>query len=357
MAESGSFNTSAYSGRYLKFSWSIKNENALKNYIDISWKLVGAGGATTNWYRAGSFKVVIDGDTVYSSATRIKLYNGTVVASGTKRINNASNRTFSASAQAGIYTVAVNCKGSKSWTLPTISIDPTLPKSIKVVGEAGGSWVDKDSPNFSISWSGANSGTYTISEYSIDVSKYGENNWTNTGSFKTSATSGNITRAIKNAVAGDKYQVRIGMKTTNGKWWGHTQWNGVLNIFSNPTPPNIFSAPSLVEIDSGFNLTWSGATSGSNGIAGYDLEARAFDGVDWTDWTTIFNTKNQSSYSVPKIKDLSVGGINFTQNGENIKFQYRIRTTDGQIGVSEWVNSVEIGIQINSPTAPRKFIY
>lgn len=357
MAESGSFNTSSYSSRYLKFSWSIKSKNASSNYVDISWKLVGAGGTSTRWYMSGSFKVVIDGDTEYSSATRIKLYNGTVVASGTKRLNNASNRTFSASAQAGIYTVAVNCKGSGSWKLPQLAVEPTLPNSIKVTGGAGGSWVDEDDPKFSVSWSGAKRGTYTIAAYSIDVTKYGKNKWSNTGSLNTSATSGSATRSISGAKGGEKYQVRVGMKTTDGTWWGHTQWSGTLNVFSSPTAPSTFTAPSSVEIDSGFNLTWSGAKAGSNGIAGYDLEARAYDGSSWTGWVRILSAKNQSSYSVSKIKDLTVDGVNYANDGEDIKFQYRIRTTDNKIATSAWKNSGQIGIKINSPTTPRRFVY
>ena len=122
MASSGSFNTSGYSGRYLNFSWSVASQNIANNQTTINWNLKGAGGATNTWYKAGNFQVVIDGAVVYSSATRINLYNGTVVASGSYTIthNADGNRSFSASAQAGIYTVAVNCSGSGSWALPQI---------------------------------------------------------------------------------------------------------------------------------------------------------------------------------------------------------------------------------------------
>lgn len=122
MASSGSFNTSGYSGRYLNFSWSVASQNIANNQTTINWTLKGAGGPTNNWYKAGNFQVVIDGAVVYSSATRINLYNGTTVASGSYTIthNADGNRSFSASAQAGIYTVAVNCSGSGSWALPQI---------------------------------------------------------------------------------------------------------------------------------------------------------------------------------------------------------------------------------------------
>ena len=128
MASSGSFNTSGYEGRYLQFSWSISSQSIANNQTTISWTLKGAGTAQANWYRAGNFKVVINGTTVYSSATRIQLYNGTTVASGNFTIthNSDGNKTFSASAEAGIYTVAVNCSGSGSWALTQIPRYATL---------------------------------------------------------------------------------------------------------------------------------------------------------------------------------------------------------------------------------------
>lgn len=118
----GSFNTSGYSGRYLTFSWGVASQNIANNQTTINWNLKGAGGATNTWYKAGNFQVVINGSIVYSSATRINLYNGTTVASGSFTINHdaSGNGTISASAQAGIYTVAVNCSGSGSWALPQI---------------------------------------------------------------------------------------------------------------------------------------------------------------------------------------------------------------------------------------------
>lgn len=118
---SGSFNTTAYSGRYLVLSWTATQDIA-NNKTAISWTLKGAGGSTTGYYKAGNFKVVIAGETVYSSSARINLYNGTVVASGSKVIvhNNNGTKSFTASAEAGIYYVAVNCKGSGSWELKDI---------------------------------------------------------------------------------------------------------------------------------------------------------------------------------------------------------------------------------------------
>lgn len=128
MAASGTFKTSAYDGRYLLFSWEISSQSIANNSTTISWTLSGAGTSSVGYYKAGNFKVVIDGKTVYSSTTRINLYNGTVVASGTYTLahNSDGTRTFKASAQAGIYTTAVNCTGSGSFTLTAIPRASTI---------------------------------------------------------------------------------------------------------------------------------------------------------------------------------------------------------------------------------------
>jgi hypothetical protein len=126
MALSGSFNTTAYSNRYLTFSWTA-TQSKEDNTSTISWTLKGAG-SQTQYFKSGNFKAVIAGETVYSSSTRIELDNGTLVASGKKTINHNSKgeASFTASAEAGIYQVAVNCKGSGTWTLDTIPRAATI---------------------------------------------------------------------------------------------------------------------------------------------------------------------------------------------------------------------------------------
>jgi hypothetical protein len=123
MASSGSFNTTGYQGRYLTFAWSVSSQSVSNNTTTIAWTLKGAGTASSSWYRSGNFKVVINGSTVYSSSTRIQLYDGTLVASGnfTMTHDTAGNKSFTASVEAGIYTVAVNCSGSGTFTLPQIA--------------------------------------------------------------------------------------------------------------------------------------------------------------------------------------------------------------------------------------------
>lgn len=131
MATSGSFLTTSCENLSLKFSWSTKSQSISNNTSTISWSLSGYRTDGGNGYViCGGFKVVINGQTVYSKSTdyRIKVYNGTVVASGTATINHAANGTksFSASAEAGIYYYAVNCSGSGTFTLDTIPRKSTL---------------------------------------------------------------------------------------------------------------------------------------------------------------------------------------------------------------------------------------
>lgn len=122
MATSGTFKTSAYEGACLQFDWSLRNQSTASNQSVISWTLKGAGIKSGYWYMAGPFKCTVNGTVVYQSSTRIKLYTGTVVASGELAIGHDNNgsKTFSAYAECAIYTSAVNCKGSGSWSLPYI---------------------------------------------------------------------------------------------------------------------------------------------------------------------------------------------------------------------------------------------
>ncbi|MCP1638618.1 hypothetical protein J2T50_000311 [Streptococcus gallinaceus] len=139
MANNGSFNTNAYESRSLVFEWNVASQSIDRNQTTINWSVKGAGGNPTIWYMSGNFKVVIDGSTVFSSATRIQLQTGTKVASGTYTFNhnNDGSRSFSASCEAGIYYFAVNSRGSGSWSLPTIAraTQPTTNKTTYAFGE------------------------------------------------------------------------------------------------------------------------------------------------------------------------------------------------------------------------------
>ena len=123
MATSGTFKTSAYEGACLQFDWELKSQSVTNNQSVISWTLKGAGIRSGYWYMAGPFKCTVNGTVVYQSNSRIKLYTGTVVASGEIAIGHDTDgsKSFSAYAECAIYTSAVNCKGSGNWSLPDIS--------------------------------------------------------------------------------------------------------------------------------------------------------------------------------------------------------------------------------------------
>lgn len=126
MATSGSFQTNEYHGskhKGLQFNWSRTGYDIAGNYSDIYWEWVGFG-STSGYHELHNSYLNVDGERVYTqkSGTSKQLYNGTVVASGTKRIyhNNDGTRSFSADGGGGVYTNAVNCTGSGSWDLDTI---------------------------------------------------------------------------------------------------------------------------------------------------------------------------------------------------------------------------------------------
>lgn len=122
------------------FAWEVSSQSTENNKTKISWSLKGAGEASAGWYYAQNIKVIIAGETVFNDYTnpgggdQLKLYNGTTVATGTYTFTHDSNgeKSFSASAEAGIYNWAVNCKGSGSWDLPTIARASTLTSAANV---------------------------------------------------------------------------------------------------------------------------------------------------------------------------------------------------------------------------------
>lgn len=141
MANTGSFNTNSYSNRCVTFGWEAIEQSIEHNYTKIYWELRGAG-SQTQWLMSGPFNVIIDGEPVYYSDTRIQLSNGTLIASGYKTIyhNTDGSRSFSVSASAAIYTYAVNCWGSGTWDLDSI------PRQAYIDATRSLDFTDLDSP-------------------------------------------------------------------------------------------------------------------------------------------------------------------------------------------------------------------
>ena len=176
MATSGTLTGSdGYQGRVIQFTWERTSYSVADNTSTISWTLKGDGTASSGWYYAGNFKVVIAGDTEYESSTRIKLYDGTTVASGTKKIkhNSDGTKSFSVSIKAGIYEVAVNCTGSKTFTLDTIPRASSVSATSAYIGNASTITISRASSSFTHTLTytfGSLSGTIATKTSSTSVS-------------------------------------------------------------------------------------------------------------------------------------------------------------------------------------------
>lgn len=193
MASSGSLLTNGwYSDSkgdyiYLEFAWSVTATSIPNNTKTIYWELRGKRTAS-GFVNAGGFKVVIDGETVYSKSTdyRIELRNGTVVASGTKTFTHNSNgtRSFGVSIQGAIYTYAVNATGSKTFTLDTIPRTSSISCTTASIESKPTISISRASTSFThtITYSfGSLSGTITtktsatsITSWTIPASFYGQ---------------------------------------------------------------------------------------------------------------------------------------------------------------------------------------
>ena len=255
----------------------------------------------------------------------------------------------------GTWTGGLSANGALA--LSQLAVAPTAPNSVNVTGFPYGNQIVLSNPKINVSWSGATAGTYTIQTYCVDISKDNFNNWANVGTLYTSGTSGTINNIDCSALGisgGTNFRVRVTMLTSRGDWLA-AYWGGTVTVVSPPSAPSWFSVPSSQEIDTGFNISWGGASGGTNGIAGYDLEIRAYNPQNgqWTGWTRLWNCVNLTSYASGSPKSLSVSGVSYSGQGENVQFQYRLRTSDGRLAVSEWLTR-SMTIKINSPTVPRK---
>ena len=127
MAISGSVSTNSYDGRYLTCTWSA-TQSIANNTSTISWTLKGAGTGGSSWYYSGPIWIGFEnvgGGNIWSNTywtSRQKLYNGTVVATGSFTIthNNDGTRKFNIFIEGAIYTSASNVDGHTTVTLDTI---------------------------------------------------------------------------------------------------------------------------------------------------------------------------------------------------------------------------------------------
>ena len=127
MAISGSLITNAWKGkngtRYLELSWQRTAIDVVAQTSTIKWTLTSRG-TYTGYVMSAPFRVHIDGESVYESTTRIKLYSNRQVATGTKVIkhNADGNKSFAANVSAAIYLSSVNCFGSDTFALDLVGM-------------------------------------------------------------------------------------------------------------------------------------------------------------------------------------------------------------------------------------------
>lgn len=215
MAWSGSFQTTKCKNLSLLISLSEQSQSIENNTTTIAWKISGyrTDGAT-GYITCGGFKLVINGTTVYSKSEdyRIDVYNGTVVASGTTTISHNSDGTksFSASAEAGIYYHDVNCSGSGTFTLPTIPRKSSLKVAGGTLGSAVTLNVTRQSNNF----------THSIKAVCVNSTLYIKaDGSTSTTEVKHSGTSISFKPPINWAqqnTTGDSVAVTFTITTYNG---------------------------------------------------------------------------------------------------------------------------------------------
>lgn len=273
MALSGSLNTSDYSGRYYKLSWTA-TQSVANNTSTISWTLEALGGSAS-WYAERTLNVVIAGTTVYSKTSRVERYTG-VIETGTITLSHNSDGTknFTASVDATVYySSGINCTGSSTFTLNTIARASSITSASNVT--LGNSCSVKWTPastsfyyklKFSLgSWNNTvsvgNPGTtsaYTYSSYTIPLTVANQ---------LPSATTGTMTVYLYTYSSSD-YSTQIG--STSSKTFTITVPSSIKPTLNSATVTIDNSANSVVK---GWNLYVDGyskakITVGSSDVSG-----------------------------------------------------------------------------------------
>ena len=304
------------------------NENGSSNTCTINFQIFTQFTGTSSYIYIGDWTINIDGQVRSGNYGKLMTYTNTLIASGSVDIGSANNRWVGVSAGIGFYNHSgITHSGSGGITCPTIvppAVDPTPPNSVNASGGTN-NWIDKDNPLCSVSWSGATNGTYTITKHNIDITKNNFASITTPYSVDVNgATSGsaqNVSLSSLGLSGGETVRLRVAMLTTKGAWM-MTNWGGSFHIYSRPSAPTTFNVPSSQEIDTSFNVSWSGAKAGSEGINRYQLERRVYNGSSWGGWTRVVD-KNTSSYTAGTPKSIT------GSNSDAYQIQFRIRTFDG----------------------------
>ena len=116
-----------------------------------------------------------------------------------------------------------------------------------------------------------------------------------------------------------------------------------------PGPPSNVTIPSSQHFNTAFKITWTKGTAGSGGLYGYDIQGRAYNGSEWSDWVTVIApTKGDvAEYSMGAPRTLNYGGNTVAKYYGATKFQFRVRTSDGTSMTSSYVNSNQMSVTKN----------
>lgn len=304
MALSGTVNTSSYQGRYVSLTWTA-TQDISKNQTKISWTLKGAGEASSSWYNSGPFYVNVGG-TEKTSSTRIKLYNGTEVMSGSKTITHDSEGKASVkiSVKAAIYAADYNKTGEKTFTLNTIPRKATI--------TAAPNFDDEDNPT--ITYSNPAGGSLQIGIYKTDGSTAIVGYRACSGSSYTFNFTAAERTALQNAcTTANSMSVRIYLRTTiSGTNYHHYLTKTLSIVNAAPTlAPTAFEEPD----DNGIKNI---AATGSNmrWVRGYSDVQYAFN-------PTFKKGATLKSCSVAcgsPFRDNSLSGVLYNVNSDQVYF-------------------------------------
>lgn len=230
MALNGSLNTTKYSNTIgLTLSWTA-TQSVNDNTSTVKWTLKSTGGGTTSWWNSGPVTVKINGTTVLSITSRFKLYGGgawSKTGSLTIAHNSDGTKSFSASVSAAIYTNAVNCSGSATFTLNTINRTPSAPTTCTITAGQG-NYVGLGE-TVTIKWSGASG---PITGYDLQYSR-GNSGWKDYKTVTTTQTSGSTTDSFTSTnigVNGAGKAVQYRVRAKNGSYTSGWKASNTLTI-------------------------------------------------------------------------------------------------------------------------------
>lgn len=214
MALSGSITTSYWTSsdsgqtRGYTLSWTA-TQSIANNQSTISWTL-STSGSYKYTVAERTLYVVLAGKVLVNKTDRVMRGAGTV-ASGSFTVGHDSsgNCSISGSIQAAVYTSAVNCTASGSWSLDTI------PRKANITG--ADSVTDEENPYFTFSNPGG-FGMYAELEVNPNNEHLFKRNVPNTGAFTFELTEDerNILRGyLKNANSGT---LRYLLYSNGGSW-------------------------------------------------------------------------------------------------------------------------------------------